>query len=111
MKFGDILSELRKDKGLLQKNLAQKLNVSVSTVSNYETNAHFPDIHTLIELSDFFEVSVDYLLGRSGINSYPNKKQSEKEVEITYLLEKVLSYDSKNMDSLLDYLELLDLRK
>ncbi|MFI3253997.1 MAG: helix-turn-helix transcriptional regulator [Eubacteriales bacterium] len=111
MKFGDILSELRKDKGLLQKHLAEILNVSVSTISNYETNAHFPDIHTLIQLSDFFEVSIDYLLGRSGINSFPKDKQTEKEAEITYLLQKVLSYDSKNMDSILDYLELLDLRK
>lgn len=52
MSFSDILAELRKDNNMLQKDLATYLDVSVSTVSNYETDAHFPDILTLLKLAD-----------------------------------------------------------
>lgn len=42
MGFGERLAELRKDRGLKQKDIAALLNVAVSTVSNYETDSHEP---------------------------------------------------------------------
>ena len=64
MPFGDILSEIRKDKGLKQKDLADMLNVSVNTISDYENNRYFPDYENLVKIADIFDVSVDFLLGR-----------------------------------------------
>lgn len=64
--FGDILSELRKDKGLKQADLAKILFVSAGTISNYENSTHFPDVEKLMEIADFFHVTTDYLLGRSS---------------------------------------------
>lgn len=66
--FGDILSELRKNLRLSQKDLADLLHVSTSTISNYETNRNAPDIENLLWLADYFGVTTDYLLGRSSIN-------------------------------------------
>jgi transcriptional regulator with XRE-family HTH domain len=48
-----------------QEDLAKQLNVAVSTVSGYENGSRRPDIDTLIRLSELFQVSVDYLIGRS----------------------------------------------
>ena len=62
--FGEMLSELRRDKGLSQKELAGLLHVSVGTVSNYENDVHRPDLEGLSLLADLFEVTTDYLLGR-----------------------------------------------
>lgn len=62
--FGEILAELRKDKGVKQKELAEMMHVSASTISNYETGVHYPDIEKLMELADYFGVTTDYLLGR-----------------------------------------------
>ena len=62
--FGEILSELRQDHRLSQKDMAEILHVSVSTVSNYETGRHFPDLNTFLKIADCFSVSADYLLGR-----------------------------------------------
>ena len=113
MLFGEILAELRQDKGLLQKDIAALINVSVSTISNYETGAHFPDINTVIVLADYFNISIDYLLGRTVFRmkfSDLNKSLNDN-MDVAKLMNKVLSYDEKNIGSLLDFMSLLDLRK
>ena len=63
--FGEILSELRQDRSMTQKELAAMIFVTPGTVSNYENGTHYPYVQKLIDLADFFQVTVDYLLGRS----------------------------------------------
>ena len=70
--FGEILSELRKDREMLQKDLAARMHVSEGTISNYENGAHFPDIPKLIELAHIFNVTTDYLLGLCASNTSPD---------------------------------------
>ena len=72
MKIGERMSELRKDRGLKQKEIAEVLNVAVSTVSNYETDSHEPDLTNLCKLADLLGVSTDYLLGRTDIKENMN---------------------------------------
>lgn len=67
MNIGERIAELRKDKGLKQKDLAVKLNVAISTISNYETDSHEPDLTNLCKLADMLGVTTDYLLGRTDI--------------------------------------------
>lgn len=55
---------LRKQKGLTQKQLADLLDISASTVAMYETGRREPDTQTLNKFAELFGVSVDYLLGR-----------------------------------------------
>lgn len=64
--IGELLAELRQDKGMTQKELGQVLCVSPGTISNYENNIHLPDAEKLIALADFFHVTTDYLLGRTS---------------------------------------------
>ena len=61
------LKELREIKGLNQQGLALKMSVSQSTISYYETGERTPDLDFLIQLADYFDVSIDYLVGRSNI--------------------------------------------
>ena len=56
--------ELRKKAGLTQIEFAEKLNVDQSTISKWEQDKAIPDIQTLVQLASFFNVSVDYLMGR-----------------------------------------------
>ncbi len=65
MNFGKVLRGLRKERNIGQKELAHYLNVSISTISNYEHGVHAPDLETLCKLADFFKVSIDYLLERT----------------------------------------------
>jgi len=57
------IAELRRQKGISQQQLAQRLGVAFQTVSKWETGATMPDIGMLPELAMFFQVSVDQLLG------------------------------------------------
>ncbi len=59
------LKELRKQRGVSQLRLAMDLGLSQNTVSRYETGEREADYRTLILLGDYFNVSIDYLLGRT----------------------------------------------
>ena len=62
MNFSDKLQILRKNKGLTQEDLADKLNVSRAAVAKWEAGQSYPDIMNLIQLSEMMNVTVDYLV-------------------------------------------------
>lgn len=112
MEFGKLLAKLRKERGILQKEVANYLNVTVATVSNYEKCVHLPDLQTLSMLADFFDVSTDYLLQRTdysaGINSL--NRPLSAEYTVGDLLNTIAELDTRSTQLLLDYYELLMLR-
>ena len=63
--FSDRLKELRKDKGVTQKALAEIMGMTEQAYQKYEYGMREPNHEATIKLADFFDVSVDYLLGRS----------------------------------------------
>lgn len=64
-KIGAQLKELRKEIGLTQQQLADKLGISRVNYTRYETDAVCPDFDTLIQLADFYKVTLDYLFNRN----------------------------------------------
>lgn len=64
-KLPEILKRLRTQKRVYLKEIAPLLNVSVGTVSNYENGIHTPGPDALIQLADYYGVSVDYLIGHT----------------------------------------------
>lgn len=112
MEFGEFLAALRKERGLLQKEVANYLNVTVATVSNYEKGVHTPDLNTLIKLADFFNVSTDYLLHRTSYKADMNtlNRTLTADYRVSDLLNTILEMDQHSMEALLDYYELLMLR-
>jgi transcriptional regulator with XRE-family HTH domain len=65
MKFNDRLVQLRKEKRLLQADMAKKIGVARATYGAYEQGTRQPDFETLQRIAKFFEVSTDFLLGNS----------------------------------------------
>lgn len=59
------LKEIRKKKGISQLKLAMDLNTNQNTISRYETGDREPGINELIKIADYFNVSIDYLVGRT----------------------------------------------
>ncbi len=72
MNLADRIQTLRKSKGISQEELADKIGVSRQAVSKWESKQSSPDLDKIILLSDYFEVSTDYLL--KGIEPTNNKK-------------------------------------
>lgn len=66
MSFGSILKCLRNEKGINQTELGRLINVGKTTISGYENDSSFPDKETLKKIADYFDVSIDYLLGRTN---------------------------------------------
>lgn len=63
MELGNNIKELRKQRGLRQEQLAEAMGVSTASVSKWETNQTFPELTLLADLADFFQVSIDTLVG------------------------------------------------
>ncbi len=64
-KFSKRLTELMKEKNILQKELSKSLGFSQNAISRWCNNNREPDFDTLIKICDFFDVSTDYMLGVS----------------------------------------------
>ncbi|HCR82806.1 MAG TPA: XRE family transcriptional regulator [Lachnospiraceae bacterium] len=62
---------LREERKLSQQKLAVEFDIAQSQIQNYETGGYQPDIDTLNKYADFFDVSVDFLLGRTDIRRKP----------------------------------------
>lgn len=61
------LKKLRTEAGISQRELAENIGVSQQSINKYENHNIEPDIETLIRMAEFFDTSVDYLVGHSGI--------------------------------------------
>ena len=72
--LGEKIKELRERLGLSQRELAARLNLGSGTIANYETGNRSPDYQTLQRLADLFNVSTDYLLGRTDDPTPPGAK-------------------------------------
>ncbi|MBR0483987.1 MAG: helix-turn-helix transcriptional regulator [Oscillospiraceae bacterium] len=66
--LGDQLKKLRKQKGITQKELADYLHISKSSVGMWEHGQRDPDTAMLLKIADFYGVTVDYLLGRETLS-------------------------------------------
>ena len=67
--FASRLKELRENIGLNQKECAEKLNISRGSISFYENGERLPDIETIYNMSRFFDVSADYLVGLTEVKT------------------------------------------
>ena len=78
-KFPQILSKLRRQRGISQKKAAEELGVSPALLSHYENGIRECGLDFLLRLAEYYSVSCDYLLGKSDIMN-PNVYEAEAEV-------------------------------
>lgn len=67
MSFGEVLKKLRTERAMSQQMLADSLGIKRTTVTNYESGNSYPPFNLLLDIVNFFDVSSDYLLGRSDV--------------------------------------------
>ncbi|MCQ4921515.1 helix-turn-helix domain-containing protein [Tissierella carlieri] len=114
--FSDRLKELRTEKGILQRELADYLKVSRVTITQYETGNRSPDDEIKKKIAEYFNVSLDYLMGASDIrNPYQDKvikkdeptfpdEFSTPEEAVKFLLEQnvIMGFGGFDIDKLSD---------
>lgn len=84
MTFGERLKSLRLEKGLTQTELGKHFNLGKTAISLYETNDRFPDKEILDKMADFFNCSMDYLLGRVDVRKETSSTPADKEFVAFY---------------------------
>lgn len=80
MNFNEKLIELRKTKGLSQDELGGKLQVSRQAISRWETGQAYPDFEKLVNISDYYELSLDELVKGISVQDVRDKISSEKQI-------------------------------
>ena len=90
MEFNEKLQELRKSKGLTQEELAEKLYVSRTAVSKWESGRGYPNIDSLKEISRFFSVSIDELLSSEKLLFIAEKENKSNIKNICEMLFSVI---------------------
>lgn len=115
MIFKDVLKQLRTERGITQEELAHYLNVTRPTIAGYETKSKEPDYKTLILISKYFNVSIDYLLTGESFENHEhileNNIDSSKKKLINEILKQCDELSDSELEKLLDYENLLILRK
>ena len=108
MKVSEILKELRKNRGLTQKELSEKLKIGQATIAGYENGSREPHIYSLIAYANFFECSVDYLLGREDdFGNVTVQKKTELTEDEKELLESFRRLNAKEQMRVLAYEQVL----
>lgn len=87
--------------------MATRLNLSVGTISNYENSVHAPDLNTLCRLAEFFDVTTDYLLGRTEYRCPPEILNSYVALDYTAqdIVNTVLSLDAGTQATIVDFVK------
>lgn len=106
MTLGEKIQALRKQSGLSQEALAEKLAVTRQTVSKWELNRSLPDLDFIARLSEIFHVSADYLIKdeQSSPDDMPNKALDGPQVQ-----KKIFHFTQKAKHNLLTALSILEL--
>lgn len=101
------LKELRKEKNKTQRDIAKLTGYMQTLISKWEHGDREPDIATLIKLADYFEVSVDYLIGKNDYTCYEisENKYSEQQLKCINMLNKL---SPKYLDKIEAYLTALN---
>ncbi|MBE5735426.1 MAG: helix-turn-helix transcriptional regulator [Clostridiales bacterium] len=94
------LKELRKQKNLTQLEISRLLNVATTTYNGYETEKYEPTIETLCKLSDFYNVSLDYLVGRDFQNDIGYLTQEQKTA-----LQLIKNLSSNNLSHAISFMQ------
>lgn len=82
--YGKRIKKLRLEQGLKQKELAEKLGISTSSIGMYEREARQPDTEILKKIANYFNVSIDYILGNSDKRDHSElTRKDEKDIAKT----------------------------
>ena len=105
MDFGERLHELRKSHGLTMAELAELVPIGKSAIGNYEHGIRFPTKEILEALADYFNVDMDYLLGRTDIKNRFSIENKRFPTDVAQLVEKYSRLDTLDKGKVHGYVD------
>ncbi len=110
MNFSERFKEIREDRGFTQQELAEALHLTPATVSHYEKGNREPSLDVLVQIAEFLDVSVEYLLGFSNFNITHEqiKKTFVKGISTGIIVERILKLDTSHRQTLINILKCIE---
>lgn len=107
--IGSLIAELRTERGLKQNQLSAMLNMSQGNLSNYEHGVYGPALDSLCKLADFFNVSTDFLLGRTSYRCPPEAfiENLTSHYTMSHVINILMDLDTSSQDAAVKYIEFL----
>lgn len=101
--FGTRLKRLRINKDMTQQDFAEHFDLNKSSISKYEKDKNLPENQLLVEIADYFDVSVDYLLCRTDNSTSLNDAKLKSEGSLNSAEQLVKPLDMKDLLGLFGY--------
>lgn len=95
--FSEMIKKIRKANGLTQVEFASIFNISNGTIAMWETNKRQPDYDMVVKIANYFNVSIDYLLGRADVPNQNNIELNNKQENKVTLIGRGGRYFSYNI--------------
>ncbi|MCR5103652.1 MAG: helix-turn-helix domain-containing protein [Eubacterium sp.] len=99
-KIGSFLRELRKNEGLTQEQVAEKLGISSRTISRWETGAYMPDISMLVGIAEMYDVDVREIIDGE-------RKEENMDSEVKEVAEKMADYSTMEKNNMLKWFKMM----
>ncbi|MFV0560730.1 MAG: helix-turn-helix domain-containing protein [Enterococcus sp.] len=93
------IGELRREKGLTLKQMGELLNIRDNTLSQYETGKREPQLGTMIQISNFFKVSLEYLMKKSNRRDYEIKNNEDAIQLLEMIKSKMVHYYDLSLET------------
>lgn len=103
--FNERMKALREEKGLYQKELAEKLSISRASIAMYESGERIPNLESLVNIADFFEVSLDYLLGRINNRALDRAIPGKVDQEFVNLATQIVNFSDDEREIIFDHIQ------
>ena len=98
------IKKIREELGLTQQELADKLDCAKSTIAMYENETRKPSLEILVKLSEIFNCSIDYLLGKTEVR---NPRQQEEIAWLSEFMQKYVPPSEKQKKQLLEIMKII----
>ena len=108
--FKDRFNQERISKGITQKNLSEILGIDRTSISKYENGKQLPEVPVLEKMANYFNVSTDYLLGKTDNRNIETKKEINATTIAAHRLGDIEDLPDEAIDQLNDYIEYLKLK-
>lgn len=100
--LGKTIKQLRMDKNWSQKDLAQRINKSISTISGYESDAHAVPLDVLVTIAQLYGVTLDELVGAEKTDNLSLKGMTEHQINVVKSIRKEFLFPSGRGSDLSD---------
>lgn len=110
MDFSSVLKMLREQKGVTQEKLSEALHISTTAISHYEKGSRQPGLETIKNIAEYFDVSVDYLMGLTSYNIAPSKinRKYTKDTTFDSIINRLYTLDTAHRQLLVSMINCME---